>query len=193
MNAALRCLVPIHRWVETFTSSVCVLQTCRQANWKRLLSIFHCRITPPFILSLLGAPCSLVPHLLKAHEGLTNENTELSSPQVMTKVNACIGKHVAPSIFSIFADLSRGGKVHDLTACETADTLSVRFVRRMFRRDWGNRWGGWTHSNLNAAEVSMTQRSVCGYHTGWASRFLSCLCRDRELLHSWAGQPEVQQ
>ncbi len=34
--------------------------------------------------------------------------------------------------------------------------------------------------NLNAAEVSMTQRLVCGYHTDWASTFLSCLCRDRE-------------
>lgn len=48
----------------------------------------------------------------------------------------------------------------------------------------------WTHSNLNAAEVSMTQLLVCGYHTAWASTILSCLRREGELLHSWAGQPE---
>lgn len=36
---------------------------------------------------------------------------------------------------------------------------------------------GWTHSNLNTAEVSVTQRLVCGYHTDWAPTFVSCLCR----------------
>lgn len=54
----------------------------------------------------------------------------------------------------------------------------------------GQEPAGWTHSNLNAAEVSMTQQWVCGYHTGWASMFLSCLCRGTESrsIHGLDGQ-----
>lgn len=36
----------------------------------------------------------------------------------------------------------------------------------------------------------MTQQQVCGYHTGWASTFLSCLCRGTEScsIHRLDGQ-----
>lgn len=32
----------------------------------------------------------------------------------------------------------------------------------------------WTHSNLNAAEVSVTRWLVCGYRTDWDPMFLGC-------------------
>lgn len=44
----------------------------------------------------------------------------------------------------------------------------------------GREPAAWTHSNLNAAEVSVTRRLVCGYQTDRASTFLSCLCRQRQ-------------
>lgn len=68
--------------------------------------------------------------------------------------------------------------------CETDVKERLRWIGE------GREPVGWTHFNLNAAEVSVTQQLVCGYRTDWASTSLNCLCRERELLHSWAGQLE---
>lgn len=53
--------------------------------------------------------------------------------------------------------------------------------RRWMGEGGGESFVGWTRSNLNAAEVSMTQQPVCGYHTDpGPQRFLLLPLKERE-------------